>query len=87
MFSKTVSGILDEDLIRLFQARIGNNWVYENLESLHNEPLSTYSEREDFPNHDRSTPISEQMIEYRLRKLDEASGMFRALASSLRAQS
>ena len=87
MFAEAVTGI-DEKLIEKLQSVLGDDWTYEVLESQVHDKDYQYlegDEQVDFPEHDRLTPKT-GLTEYRLGKVDEAAGMFKALASALRAQ-
>lgn len=93
MFTQTVAGVIDVALIEKLQWQLSETlinylrWVVE-------QPVPLQSEEEDFPDYDRSIPFeervlqygAEQLIEYRLQQINEASGMFKALAFSIRAQ-
>lgn len=88
MFAETVNDVVDPKLIERLQAILSRHWTYEMLESQiydQDYPYLQGSEPDDFPEHDYLTPKS-GLTEYRLGKLDEAAGMFKALASVLRAQ-
>ncbi|MBD2079101.1 hypothetical protein [Leptolyngbya sp. FACHB-17] len=88
MFAETVAGVVDPGLIDYLQAILGEHWVYESLESQiydKDYPYLQGSEQDDFPEHDHLTPKL-GLTEYRLGKLDEAAGMFKALATALQAQ-
>lgn len=88
MFADTVAGIVEPNLVETLQSILGKHWTYEMLESqIYDEDYQylTGNEQDDFPEHDHLTPKA-GLTEYRLGKLDEAAGMFKALAAALRAQ-
>ncbi|WP_346289448.1 hypothetical protein [Sphaerothrix gracilis] len=88
MFAETVAGIVEPSLIEKLQSILGEHWTYEMLESQIYDMDYQYltgNEQNDFPEHDYLTP-KDGLTEYRLGKLDEAAGMFKALAAALRAQ-
>jgi hypothetical protein len=93
MFTQTVSGIVDDKLIAQFQAVLGGVSIGSHLEIMLGAPTLSQAEKEDFPEYDNLTVAErelkygpQQMIEYRLKKLNVVSGMFKALASSIRAK-
>jgi hypothetical protein len=88
MFAETVAGIVEPSLVETLQSILGRHWTYEMLESqIYDKDYQylTGNEQDDFPEHDHLTPKA-GLTEYRLGKLDEAAGMFKALAVALRAQ-
>ncbi|OKH45828.1 hypothetical protein NIES30_18265 [Phormidium tenue NIES-30] len=88
MFAEIVAGIVEPSLIEKLQSILGESWTYESLElQIYDKdyPYLTGSEQDDFPEHDHLMP-KDGLTEYRLGKLDEAAGMFKALAAALRAR-
>ncbi len=88
MFADTVAGIVEPSLVKTLQSILGEHWTYEMLESqiyANDYQYLAGNEQDDFPEHDRLTPKA-GLTEYRLGKLDEASGILKALAATLRAQ-
>jgi hypothetical protein len=73
MFASTVAGVIDADLIKKLQLVLGESSIGNHLRLMLDEPVPQPDEEEDFP-------------ESQLRKLNEAAGMFKALASSIKAK-
>jgi hypothetical protein len=91
MFTQTVAGVIDPKLISELQFQLNESGI-DSLKWVLEQPVPLFSEEEDFPEYDRSLPLEkrivqcgvEKLAEYRLRQIAEASGMFKALASSIR---